>query len=93
MALGEYLNVIAKFSRTRKNRSLKPAFFTIDGLLHAINTMAIHLQPVYPVNACLLKINTFGNLLGYFFHWILVHSPLMKSKMTLKSYLLRRHPN
>ena len=44
MAKSEYTKAIAKFSRIRKNRSLKPIFSVAEGPQHAANIMANHLQ-------------------------------------------------
>ncbi|CEG73599.1 hypothetical protein RMATCC62417_08949 [Rhizopus microsporus] len=44
MKKGEYTKAIAKFSRIRKNRLLKPVFSTIDGPQKAADLMADHLM-------------------------------------------------
>ena len=43
MKKGEYTKAIAKLSRIRKNRLLKPVFSTIDGPQKAVDLMADHL--------------------------------------------------
>ncbi|KAI9478519.1 MAG: hypothetical protein EXX96DRAFT_571235, partial [Benjaminiella poitrasii] len=47
MAQGEYTKAISKFSRIRKNRTLKPIFSTSEGPLHSANTMADYLSNTY----------------------------------------------
>ncbi|KAG1510472.1 hypothetical protein G6F53_006656 [Rhizopus delemar] len=47
MAQGEYSKAIAKFSRIRKNRTIKPTFSTFEGPQHAADTMAQHLERIF----------------------------------------------
>ena len=47
MAKSEYTKAITKFSRIRKNRSLKPIFSVAEGPQHAANIMANHLQQTF----------------------------------------------
>ncbi|KAG0803998.1 hypothetical protein G6F16_012545 [Rhizopus arrhizus] len=47
MAQGEYSKAIAKFSRIRKSRTIKPTFSTFEGPQHAADTMAQHLERIF----------------------------------------------
>lgn len=47
MATGEYTKAIAKISKIRKRRTLKPTFSTPQGPKHSADTMATHLETVF----------------------------------------------
>ncbi|KAG0740357.1 hypothetical protein G6F32_016004 [Rhizopus arrhizus] len=47
MATGEYTKALAKISKIRKNRTLKPAFSTPEGAQHSADIMATHLESIY----------------------------------------------
>ncbi|KAG0953734.1 hypothetical protein G6F29_001547 [Rhizopus arrhizus] len=47
MAIGEYTKALAKISKIRKNRTLKPTFSTPEGAQHSADIMATHLESIY----------------------------------------------
>ncbi|KAG1015873.1 hypothetical protein G6F26_012953 [Rhizopus arrhizus] len=47
MSRGDYIKAITKFSRIRKNRTVKPTFSTTEGPQHAADTMAHHLEKIF----------------------------------------------
>jgi hypothetical protein len=47
MANGEYTKATSKISRIRNHRTLRPTFSTPQGLQHAADTMASHLESVF----------------------------------------------
>ncbi|KAG1372118.1 hypothetical protein G6F61_011335 [Rhizopus arrhizus] len=47
MSQGDYIKAITKFSRIRKNRTVKPTFSTTEGPQHAADTMAHHLEKIF----------------------------------------------
>jgi hypothetical protein len=47
MATGEYTKAIAKISKIRKNRTLKPTFSTLQRPKHSADTMATHLESIF----------------------------------------------
>ncbi|ORE19421.1 hypothetical protein BCV71DRAFT_177745 [Rhizopus microsporus] len=47
MTTGEYTKALAKISKIRKNRTLKPTFSTAEGAQNSANMMATHLESIY----------------------------------------------